>query len=560
MIRRSAFPHVRAHATLFVLAVGGLALTGCDLVLGLDKYSEGPATGGAGGGASTSSSSSTESASSSGSGSMSTGSSSSTGMFCEPNTSMNCYTGLPATTENVGDCRSGTAICDMDGGAYGKCTGEVVPAAVDDYPKKGDENCDGSPTSDTLWVSTFNSDGILFAQATAADGSGNTLVGGFFTGSVKFGATTLIADGADGFLTKLDAVGNPMWAVQLTGAMLQHVYGVATDSAGNVVITGTSESPFTIGSTSLPAGLFVAKYTAAGTLSWGRGCGGGIGGLSTIAVVPGDEIVMAGNIYGTATCGGTFTGSQGITLVKFAPSGTVMWGKGFIGGVPTTAAVVADPVGNIWLGGGLGGPINFGQSLSGSSYLVKFTPTGGYILGHAFQGAFLTTLDVDSLGGPVVGLQADLENAGIFDLGGVAYSGPAVARFNSAGVVQWGVPLGSGYYLPYFNLVLDATDHGWVVGSFDSATLALPGAVLSRNGLMDGFAWRFDPQGSTVYVKQYAGAAPATDQIRLFHGRPGAGNGDLPVAGAFSGSGDFGGGPISSVGPAANLVVFNVAH
>lgn len=553
MIVRSSLPHVRATLLMLTLA-GSAGLAGCDLVLGLDKYSEGPGAGGAGGAASSSSSDSASS-----SGTMSTGSSSSTGTFCEPNTSMDCYTGVPATTENVGDCRHGTATCDANGAAYGICVGEVTPAIRDDYPKKGDENCDGSPTSDTLWVSTFNSDIGLSPVATAADASGNTFVGGYFNGTVKFGSTTLIANGADGFLAKLDPLGSPIWAVQVTGAMLQGILGIATDSAGNVIVSGTTEGPFMIGTTSVAAGMFVAKYSASGTLSWARGCGGGAGAGSTIAIVPGDEIVVAGNIFGTATCGGTFTGTQGITLVKFASSGTVMWGKGFIGGAPTAAAVVADPVGNIWLGGRLEGTINFGQTLFGKSYLVKFTPTGGYVLGQAFQGAFLDTLDVDSLGGPVVGLQVDLENAGSFNLGGIEYFGPAVARLNSTGVVQWGVPLGSGS-IAAFEVVMDSSDHGWVVGSFDSATLSLPGAVLSRNGKMDGFAWRFDPQGSTVYVKQYAGAAPATDQIRLFHGRPGAANGDLPVAGVFWGSGDFGGGPISSVGPASNLVALNVAH
>ena len=90
----------------FVLVTSAcVTLAGCDLVLGLDNYKEGPATGGAGGG--TTASASTDASTSMSSGPSS--SSSSSGMPCELNTTMECYSGTPSSTKDVGDCRHGTA-------------------------------------------------------------------------------------------------------------------------------------------------------------------------------------------------------------------------------------------------------------------------------------------------------------------------------------------------------------------------------------------------------------------------------------------------------------------
>lgn len=53
-----------------------------------------------------------------------------------------CYTGAPGT-EGVGQCASGTQVCDDRGVPMGPCSGEVVPGAEDCDSELIDEDCDG---------------------------------------------------------------------------------------------------------------------------------------------------------------------------------------------------------------------------------------------------------------------------------------------------------------------------------------------------------------------------------------------------------------------------------
>ncbi len=63
------------------------------------------------------------------------------GCACLPSTTASCYTG-PAGTLGVGACAAGTHTCNIDGTAYGPCTGEVTPA-IESCATAADDNCDG---------------------------------------------------------------------------------------------------------------------------------------------------------------------------------------------------------------------------------------------------------------------------------------------------------------------------------------------------------------------------------------------------------------------------------
>jgi hypothetical protein len=52
-----------------------------------------------------------------------------------------CYTGSPAT-KNIGRCKDGVRTCDK--GAWGPCSGEVLPAAKEDCLTPVDDDCNGT--------------------------------------------------------------------------------------------------------------------------------------------------------------------------------------------------------------------------------------------------------------------------------------------------------------------------------------------------------------------------------------------------------------------------------
>ncbi len=113
---------------------------------------------------------------------------------CTPGKKYTCFSGNKAM-QDVGDCKSGMAVCQSDGMTLGACSGDVLPKE-EDYTKKGDENCDGSPSADTLWVQVLSTTGMPTSSSitgVATDAAGATYIAGMVQGTVLFG-TTMISD------------------------------------------------------------------------------------------------------------------------------------------------------------------------------------------------------------------------------------------------------------------------------------------------------------------------------------------------------------------------------
>jgi hypothetical protein len=163
------------------------------------------------------------------------------GLICEPSSVAPCYTGDPASTENVGNCKSGEQTCRAEGMSYGACVGDVTPA-VEDCDVAGDEDCDGVKCSEVIWASIHGDAGYQRVNDVAVDSQGNVFVTGGFDSAIAFGKTTLISFGGnDLYLAKFSAAGVPLWAKQFgnagndIGLLLTRV---AVDAAGNVVLGG----------------------------------------------------------------------------------------------------------------------------------------------------------------------------------------------------------------------------------------------------------------------------------------------------------------------------------
>lgn len=82
------------------------------------------------------------------------------------------------------------------------------------------------------------------AQAVKVDASGNIYLSGWYQlDDLIVGSDTLVSlGGLDGFVTKLDANGNPLWATSVGGTLNDQAYGLATDASGNVFVTGYFQS------------------------------------------------------------------------------------------------------------------------------------------------------------------------------------------------------------------------------------------------------------------------------------------------------------------------------
>jgi hypothetical protein len=184
--------------------------------------------------------------------------------------------------------------------------------------------------------STTQLGGTSVVQASALDASGNLLVAGYFTGSVSFGATTLLSRGGqDVFVGKyLPATNTWAWAQRAGGSGADQARAVAV-SGGSIYLTGflTNDRADSYGvvfgsassgqaqagaSPALTRDLFVAKYTDAGsaaTVAWVAVGGGTDDDQGTGVAVSGSSVYVVGQLTNSLT---------NSTGVLFGPSGTAV--------------------------------------------------------------------------------------------------------------------------------------------------------------------------------------------------------------------------------------------
>jgi hypothetical protein len=168
------------------------------------------------------------------------------------------------------------------------------------------------------------------AKSVAVDGGGNVVVtGNFASTSVDFGGGAFPnSGGANIFLVKYSSTGTHVWSKQFGGtlSMAENACDVATDGAGNVLLTGSIVSAIDFGGGSLPSDgwydIFLAKFSATGAHLWSKRTGAGAG--NAIASDSGNNVLAAGTFTGDTPVnfGGSNLSSPGGTdtfLVKLQP-------------------------------------------------------------------------------------------------------------------------------------------------------------------------------------------------------------------------------------------------
>jgi hypothetical protein len=140
-----------------------------------------------------------------------------------------------------------------------------------------------------LWARLIGSSGFESARVITTDSSGNIIVSGNYPSNLSiYGSsasfTTLSnAGGNDGFIVKYDSSGTPLWARQIGGSASDTITGIATDSSGNIIVTGSfSSNTLTFygssGSITLTAigggDTFIVKYNSSGEPQWAKKFGG----------------------------------------------------------------------------------------------------------------------------------------------------------------------------------------------------------------------------------------------------------------------------------------------
>jgi len=198
-----------------------------------------------------------------------------------------------------------------------------------------------------LWARGYGGTNDERLTSFTADRAGNLYLGGAFKARTDFGpliveatkvvqSATVTQFGTDGFVAKLDATGQPLWAKNFGGAnnlfiAETTVTAVAADPTGVFFTANRSSGTATLLPGLLATPRYLARLNAAGELLWTqefttRGetlLAADAAGNAVLA-----DTVLQGGLPGTATFGaGTLAVPPfaGTVLAKFNPAGSLLW-------------------------------------------------------------------------------------------------------------------------------------------------------------------------------------------------------------------------------------------
>lgn len=406
-----------------------------------------------------------------------------------------------------GGAASDGRAADLRSGDGAALDGTIGPLG-DGEPSPFDGSFEGTSNADAGELSTLGSAlGVGgpaqdLAKAVVVDAQGNVIITGAFGDSVDFGGGLLTATGsADIFVASYDPQGSLRWAQRFGGASgASSGTALAVDAAGNVFVTGYVGDAVNFGAGVLAHSggldIFAASFTAAGALRWAKSYGGTArdqgAGLGTDS---------SGNVYLTGLFNETVdfgagavpsAGSNDIFLIGFDSDGGRRWSKSFGAGAADLAgALVAGPNGDIVITGYFGGDVDFGSG-------AALSASGG----------------ADGF----------------------------VAGYSSAGLHRWSRRFGGAEATTDrgIDLALDGAGNVSIAGEFFGTT-SFGGGDVTATSEGDVFIASYGPAGAYRWSRTYAGASSAL--VMSADSMPGGG---VIVAGHFSGTVDFGAGPLVS--------------
>ena len=380
-------------------------------------------------------------------------------------------------------------------------------------------------TGCSLYVAKFSSAGIhqwsrasaatygVLSQSVAVDSSSNIFVAGYFSGVMNLGGTDLTSsnNSNDIFLVKYNSAGVHQWSQRFGSTADDVAYGVATDSSGNVIITGFFTGTVNFGGddlTSYSGGydLYLAKYNSSGTHQWSEKFlnNGGDKGYS-LKTIAGDAILFGGVFTGSINLGcGVLTsaGLQDMLIAKFGSDGTCTWSVKFGGtGTDSLYDIAVDSSSNVYATGDFNGAVNFGGGVLTSVLSDIFVLKVG-----ASDGAYAWATQYGSTSNDhAYGIGVDASNnvlitgdfAGTVDFGGgnLASAGSSdgvmAVYLGNGGSYLWANKIGSTLADSGKAIIANTTKSLLAIGEF-YGTVSFQGQTLISSGGSDVYLVQLD--------------------------------------------------------------------
>ena len=388
-----------------------------------------------------------------------------------------------------------------------------------------------STSAQTLkWAKQMGAGAQDQGRSIAVDASGNVYTTGTFNGTVDFnpgvGTYFLTSTGLDDvFISKLDSLGNFMWAGSWGWLNFDLGLSITVDTNGFVYCTGlfqgTADFDPGVGVFNLAAsGLdgFVVKLDAStGSLVWAKQFPFE---SSAIAVDPSGNVITVGRQSGSAF------------LAKLDASGNSVWTKEFSteSGDCGASSLVLDALGNIYTTGFFIDTVDFDPGLGtynlvgeyyGDAFICKLDAGGSFQWAKQLSGngnEYGVTIALDASGNVytsgVLNATADFDpGVGTYNLSsaGIGNSDGYISKLNASGDFVWAKQLGGaiGSSLFISSIVLGADNNVYSIGNFSQTVDFDPGTGtnnLTSSGPYDVFISKLDNNGNFISTLQFAGS------------------------------------------------------
>lgn len=323
-------------------------------------------------------------------------------------------------------------------------------------------NGGGGPTSDAFVLKLDGSGVFQWARRLGGnaddqsfgitlDNQGNVLTTGYFQWTADFdpgaGTNNLTSAGSDDiFVSKLNGLGNFVWARRIGGTNQDRGYALATDASTNIVVTGyfqgTVDFDPGIGTANLSSAgqsdIFNVKLNDLGNYSWSVRAG-----AAGWDIGYGVKIDASGNVINV----GSFQNT-----VDFDPSPLTTFNLSSAGSDDAYIWKL-DPAGLInWT-------VKFGSTGSDIAYKIDADASGNYYTSGCFQG----TVDFDP-GNAVIALTS----AGGYDV--------FISKLSSASSFQWARKVGGFGDDIGRSICVDPSENVYITGPYEATVDFDPGS------------------------------------------------------------------------------------
>jgi len=301
------------------------------------------------------------------------------------------------------------------------------------------------------------------------------------------------------------------WLASLGGASRDHGNAVSIDSAGNAYAVGFTESQ---GAGSRD--FLIAKYESAGTVEWQRVLGGASSDQADAAAVS-----SSGDVYAFGVTSSAGAGGQDFLLAKYNSSGTIQWQRVLGDGTGNEGdGVAVDSSGDVYVSGTTDEYPN--EKMQVAKYNSSGTLQWQRVLGGSGS-EYCRGAAVDSSSNLYAVGHTNASGAGGFDV--------LIAKYNSSGTIQWQRTLGGSGSDSSDDATIDSSGNLYVAATTSSTGPAGANLLLAKYNSAGTIQWQ-RVLGSTSDDQSRGVVTDSLDNVYIsgYTNSSGAGGYDMLIA------------------------------